>query len=188
MSLEQSIIEFCSPTLAGIKTGSLFTIRFKDISCLEKQVKYFNLFFRSTGVSILIMSTHNSTALIYVFRAHMLAKDLLNPLAQRILTQCGYHSFTIDEVLTYLASRLVNYQEFPHEIGLFLGYPPEDVDGFILHKGKNFRCYKHWKVYNNEEQALITFAKFDKCKEVYTRLWQEGRDILQLTVRKQVVA
>ena len=27
---------------------------------------------------------------------------------------------------------------FPHEIGLLLGYPVEDVLGFIRHQGKNY--------------------------------------------------
>ena len=30
--------------------------------------------------------------------------------------------------------------EFPHEVGLFLGYPPEDVKGFIDHRANNFKC------------------------------------------------
>ena len=30
--------------------------------------------------------------------------------------------------------------EFPHEVGLFLSYPPEDVKGFIDHRANNFKC------------------------------------------------
>ena len=40
--------------------------------------------------------------------------------------------------------------EFPHEVGLFLSYPPEDVKGFIAHRANDFKCAGLWKVYGNE--------------------------------------
>ena len=30
--------------------------------------------------------------------------------------------------------------ELPHEVGLFLSYPPEDVKGFIDHRANDFKC------------------------------------------------
>ena len=30
--------------------------------------------------------------------------------------------------------------EFPHEVGLFLSCPPEDVKGFIAHRANDFKC------------------------------------------------
>ena len=36
--------------------------------------------------------------------------------------------------------------EFPHEVGLFLSYPPEDVKGFIDHRANNFKCAGLWTV------------------------------------------
>lgn len=30
--------------------------------------------------------------------------------------------------------------ELPHEVRLFLSYPPEDVKGFIDHRANNFKC------------------------------------------------
>ena len=42
--------------------------------------------------------------------------------------------------------------ELPHEVRLFLSYPPEDVKGFIDHRAGGFRCAGLWKVYGNEEK------------------------------------
>lgn len=50
--------------------------------------------------------------------------------------------------------------EFPHEVGLFLSYPPEDVKGFIAHRANDFKCAGLWKVYGNEEKARSLFAKY----------------------------
>ena len=68
------------------------------------------------------------------------------------------------------------------EIGLFLGYPVEDVLGFIENAGQNCKCCGCWKVYCNECEAVRTFARYKKCRDIYKRLWQEGRSVLQLTV------
>ena len=51
--------------------------------------------------------------------------------------------------------------EFPHEVGLFLSYPPEDVKGFIDHRANDFKCAGLWKVYGDEEKAL-TVRKIQK--------------------------
>ena len=71
---------------------------------------------------------------------------------------------------------------FPHEIGVFLGYPIEDVIGFINNKGCNFKCCGYWKVYGDKEKAIKEFARYDKCRMIYTKLWNQGRSILKLTV------
>ena len=72
--------------------------------------------------------------------------------------------------------------EFPHEIGIFLDYPLGDVIGFIVNQGRNFKCAGCWKVYCDECACRKTFAKYKKCRDVYVRLWQQGRSVLQLTV------
>ena len=72
--------------------------------------------------------------------------------------------------------------EFPHEVGLFLSYPPEDVKGFIDHRANNFKCAGLWKVYGDEEKARLLFAKYRKCTEIYCALWQSGSKLEQLAV------
>lgn len=52
----------------------------------------------------------------------------------------------------------------PHEIGLFLGYPLDDVKSFIKNKGKNCICCRYWKVYHHPEQAQKTFRLIDEAQ------------------------
>ena len=72
--------------------------------------------------------------------------------------------------------------EFPHEVGLFLSYPPEDVKGFINHRANDFKCAGLWKVYGEEEKACSLFAKYKKCTEIYCALWQSDSKLEQLAV------
>ena len=52
------------------------------------------------------------------------------------------------------------------------GYASTDVEYALL----------RLKVYGDARAASKLFAKFKKCKDVYSRLWSEGRTVLQLTV------
>ena len=72
--------------------------------------------------------------------------------------------------------------EFPHEVGLFLSYPPEDVKGFIDHRTNNFKCAGLWKVYGDEARAEELFRKFKKCTQIYCERWQSGSKMDELAV------
>ena len=72
--------------------------------------------------------------------------------------------------------------EFPHEVGLFLSYPPEDVKGFIAHRANDFKCAGLWKVYGDEQAAKNIFEKYEVCSKIYSLQWQQGKSIEQLTV------
>jgi hypothetical protein len=73
--------------------------------------------------------------------------------------------------------------KFPHEIGVFLGYPLQDVKGFIENNGRNSKYTGLWKVYGDKAASIRMFEKYRKCFSVYSDLWRSGRrDIFQLTV------
>lgn len=121
-------------------------------------------------------------ALLYLFRPARLQQDLDQPGARSLLARYGYRAFQAEEALAQLQTRLREQGGFPHEIGLFLGYPLGDVAGFIRNRGKNCKCSGCWKVYCNELEAQKRFAQIQKCRQVYTRLWTQGRSLWQLTV------
>lgn len=75
---------------------------------------------------------------------------------------------------TDLQSTLSGSCAFPHEIGLFLGYPFEDVMGFIENKGENYLCSGCWKVYSCEQDAKECFCKYKECTRAYEELFDEG--------------
>ncbi len=188
MISEKQIIEQCSLTLSSLKTASLFTVRFNRLEEVEDCIDFWNEKFISCGIKVKMLKTIRNTALIYFYREDMLKYDLDNRFSKRILKRFGYKRLDVDGALEKLSERLSEYEEFPHEIGLFLGYPPKDVEGFICNGGKNCSACRYWKVYGDKSEALQMFSRFDKCNAIYKKLWQQGRDILQLTVKKQLVA
>ena len=108
-----------------------------------------------------------------------MAYDKIIPIRRR-LDHCL--AYAANEHKTDLAAALSGSCAFPHEIGFFLGYPYDDVVGFIENKGKNSLCSGCWKVYCDECEARKTFRRFDKCKEMYRLMFQKGKTVCQLTI------
>ena len=180
--LESGIVAHCAPTLAGIKTANMFNYLPDDMEDLLREVQEENRKLNGKGVYVEILRTGEKRALIYVYRKNKLEADLNREGAENILQTCGYESRGTDCCLRKLQDRFFQYECFPHEVGLFLGYPLDDVTGFIEQKGKNYKCCGIWKVYGDEQKTQVIFRKLKKCSEIYQKLFADGRSILQLTV------
>lgn len=180
--LEKYLIEHCSPTLASLKTANLFTYAYDREADFQEEFRLWEARFREKGVSLMLLRKRRNTALLYVCRKDRLKRDLQQPGVAPFLAACGYPDAEPDAALEQLCCRLAENDAFPHEIGVFLGYPLGDVMGFIRSGGRNCRHAGCWKVYCIEAETLRLFEKFKKCRDVYLRLWNRGRSVLQLTV------
>lgn len=177
---EEYLIQHCAPTLAGIKTGSLFTCPYICREAFLTAVRRMNRQLQGKGLRILPLRWSDSKALIYVYRPKKLTCDIADTDAARILRRQGYDTSTCEKCVHCLARRLRYQEDFPHEIGLFLGYPPQDVRGFM--ENRACKCTGCWKVYGDEETARKKFAQYKKCSRVYREQWARGIDIERLTV------
>ena len=72
--------------------------------------------------------------------------------------------------------------EYPHEIGIFLGYPLEDVVGFIENRGWNYTCCGYWKAYGDPAAAQKCFDRYRKCTAVYKDRYARGVPLIELVV------
>ena len=179
---EEYVVRQCAPTLAGIKTGSLFPCPYQSRQALMSEIRALNRRLSPKGLILLPVRYLDGKALLYLYRPSNLRQDLKDRLAAQVLEQAGYSCSKSEQCVVRLLRRLKENDDFPHEIGLFLSYPPEDVKGFIDNRACNFKCSGLWKVYGDEARAQAMFARFRKCTEIYCKLWQEGSSIEQLAV------
>ena len=100
-------------------------------------------------------------------------------LQMQIMCRCQKRLLVLLYRPKLLQKRIAEKPEFPHEIGIFLGYPLEDVDGFITHQGENCKLCGCWKGYGNVEQARRTFANYEKCRVFLCAKLSKGCNILQ---------
>ena len=179
---EEIIVRHCSPTLAGIKTGNMFSHIFRDDKDMRDSVRRWNRTLGKKGLRVLPLRFRDNRGLIYVYRPAKLSKDLQHSMACKLLRERGYDLQTCQRCIVQLMKRMDENEEFPHEIGLFLGYPPEDVWGFIEKRDEECKCIGCWKVYKDEKVAKKTFEKYKKCTDVYCAQLANGSSIEWLTV------
>ena len=180
--LEAGIVEHCAPTLAGIKMANLFNYTFQRKQVVLEELKNINELLNARGVYMEPLLWRENSVLIYAYRPKYLQTELERIEVMELLYDYGYSKSTTRECIYHLKKRLYHYECFPHEIGIFLGYPLEDVKGFIENKGKNCKSCGVWKVYCNEGEKQKLFDKLKKCKQVYIQVFGEGRHLSQMTV------
>lgn len=178
--LEQYLVAHCSPTLAGIKTANLFSCLKKDMPHLERELQLWRGQLSQKGIALEVLCECPRRTLIYIYCPHRLQQDLAHPTARKVLSLCGYQGQTTQELLDTLRRRIGDGAAFPHEIGLFLGYPPEDVLGFIENEGRNYKLCGYWKVYTNVERAQHLFQQYTHCRSMFCIQTANGVPVMQL--------
>ena len=176
------LIRNCAPTLAGIKTASLFTCPCEDRNALLSDLRRMNRWLTPKGLRILLLRFSDKKALIYLYRPKQLTADLSNEAAATLLERNGYSTGSCEKCLVRLVQKLRQQEDFPHEIGLFLGYPPGDVCGFMENRPRSCKCVGCWKVYTDEASAKRKFDQYRKCTKIYCQQWAKGIDIERLIV------
>lgn len=143
-TLEIQLALQCAPVIAGLKISNLLIIP------SSQEEKLYHIF-RNSEISFfrLLWADGKSTFLLY--HKEMLEAYFMQWEVRTILKEAGYGNLSLDAVLATFRHRFENCRrnrgEFPHEMGILLGYPSEDVSGFIEHKGRDFLYSGYWKVY-----------------------------------------
>ena len=178
------LASLCAPTLAGLKPASLFRYQPGAGQSGSAMAAAWHAALCDRGVAVRVLKTcpRTGAVLVYVYRPAQIDTLLKNHDVLQFLQSEGYRPGTADALLAQLSQRLCCEGDFPHEVGIFLGYPLADVVGFIRNRGQNFTACGHWKVYTDPATAQQQFARYKKCETIYTRCYQSGTPIRRLTV------
>ena len=183
MTFEEALIEHCSPTLAGVKPASLFRFCPRDSALFARRFLALRQQFAARGLRLVILKGCRRTGsyLLYLYRERDLAEVLGRREHRDFLRAMGYTPWEAPgDCLRQLAARLCLEEEFPHEIGLFLGYPIEDVVGFIRYAGKGCKLSGLWKVYGDAEAASRLFDRLSRVCHAVTRRVDKGETLLEV--------
>lgn len=180
--VEQLLARNCSPVLAGIKPANLVSAdREKLPQDMEQILMRYEQDFSARGICFRVLCRCDRRVLILVYSQRQLQQAQQQPEVASFLQKCGYDlHMPLQERVQRLGDKIRQSGEFPHEIGLFLGYPLEDVEGFIRHKGQNFLYSGCWKVYHDVERKQQMFARYLKCRDAVCHQLQMGRSISRL--------
>lgn len=173
---QSKLAEHTAPSLLGIKCACLVSVSRSECE-IHGNVRLFNSRAAETGLKIRVLS-EGSRCLMLLYSESRLSACLNVPERREILRRFGYtDDMTLNECLDRLSERLYTQSEFPHEIGVFLDYPAEDILGFIENNGKNYKLCGCWKVYSDTEKAARAFENYDKCRRFLRRKINTGEDL-----------
>ena len=174
---EKMLADYCAPTLAGKKPASLVSFDKNELD-LEKWFSYYQPGMKKRGIYFFELCDCGNRKLVLIYHREFLIKTLEEPNIRSYLYGCGYANTELENQLCYLAERVQQCREFPHEIGLFLGYPVADVLGFIQNNGRNYKLSGQWKVYSDEKKAKRLFEHYAFCKQIFYELIETGKSIM----------
>ena len=172
--IELQIVLQCAPTIAGLKTSNLLIIPREQ----EDKARYV---LRHSGLLGYRLVYDKRRVIFLVFNRDMLMSYLSQMDVKEFLSSYGYRTDAFGYCLRNFQGRYEQYvrdrKNFPHEMGVFLGYPLEDVEGFIENEGDNFLLSGYWKVYSDQLKKQELFEKFDIVKDDMVRMIGKGCQI-----------
>ena len=179
MSFDQIMIHYSAPTLCGIKPANLFSIKKAVFS--KMSFKKWQTVFDTHGISAIAARISAGNVVVLVYNARLLEQVLNNPVAHSYLAEKGYKNCSdLYAVVKKMINHMKRGKNFPHEIGVILGYPVEDVIAFEKHKGRECKFCGCWKAYSNVENAKQCQCRYRMCSCMCKQLFDEGYTIHQI--------
>ena len=129
--LEVKIAAQCAPVLAGVKPSNMLVLENKHIRDVVRTLE-------GTGLSWRCLYAGSEKNIWLLYRKEALREIVSREEEREFLAENGYEDERLDQMLVRLGQRFREYRKgkearFPHEMGVFLGYPMADVKGFIKH-------------------------------------------------------
>ena len=180
-TLDQRLATHCAPALAGVVPANLITLPRAEFPHLEQDLDRYQRAFACRGVCFYTLCACDRRQLILVYRPQQLSRVLEGEGVGELLAHWGYDlNQPLDQILEQLSRRVAGSPSFPHEIGVFLGYPVEDVMGFMEHKGQNFKLCGPWKVYGDVEAAQARFARMKRVSQRIRERMAQGSSLFEV--------
>ena len=169
--IENQLILQCAPLIVGLRISTLFIAANGD-------VKKICMLLRRSAISYYVIHRTQEKTTMFLFHKRRLEAYFSNPEVRSLLAGAGYAKFGLHEIMFGFGKRYADYRcgktDFPHELGLLLGYPLEDVEGYIENNGENSLYTGCWKVYAHVSEKKRLFRMFDFAKELLIELVNNG--------------
>lgn len=179
-NLESQLVLQCAPLIAGLKKSNFLVIPTGYYSGLK-------LVLNNSQISDYVLMENNQTVSVLLYNKMAMTQYLMDWRVKKLLREMGYFDYGIEAVLAFFAYRYRSYklggQSFPHEMGILLGYPIEDVEGYIHNNGENFICSGYWKVYENPDYKVKLFRRFEYARDMMLHMIAQGVSILEIINR-----
>lgn len=182
LKLRFQIVLQCAPFLKGKKVSCGITME-------DSMYDELHNILSGSGISYRRLSAAEGRCLVLFYREKELSEYVNRVGIRSFIREFGYIEMELDEMLERLSCRtaLFSMEEigYPHEIGIFFGYPVEDVQGFIRNAGREYLFLGYWKVYSNPMAAKMIFKEYDQAKVCAVNEFLTGKSIKDIARNKE---
>ena len=172
--LETQLVLQCSPVLMKLKISNLLIVH------KSNREKVLSLFLETDITSYLIHECEEKATFL-LYRRDDLEYYLRGDRVNELFSLLGYQEKSLIDILREFSKRYSIYKSkkgsFPHEMGLLLGYPVDDVIGFIENQGQNYLYTGYWKVYSNLSNTMQLFEQYNQAKEKVVQMITQGLSV-----------
>ncbi|MCR6515204.1 MAG: DUF3793 family protein [Clostridium sp.] len=179
MRFKKFMLFMLAPVVAGYKPSSTITLVKKSNDYFEWNKSKEELL-KELNLNYIVLRECSEAKIILVFNEAKLRERLKNKDNKNFLEGLNYDlSLDIFEILLKLKERY-NLYHCPHELGIFLGIPVEDVKDFMECTEKKCLACGYWKVYNNYDEAIKTFNNYNLVKDRVINLVNNNNDFINI--------
>lgn len=170
----------CAPALAGIKPANIAACQKAYMPNIHSDIETLNRQLNGKDIYIEPICECEKRVLVMVYRKRRLEAQLQSCKNRAFLSQFGYlETGNMANDIHRLKERLQS-EGFPHEIGVFLGYPLWDIYCFIHHRDEGCLLSGEWKVYHNAAYAQKLFGRYQSCRAALVKKIADGRSLAQV--------
>lgn len=163
--IENFLVYNTSLVIAGVKPAVTIAMKKNNKKLYDNWNDFGKSFVNRISLKFVELRKSNEAIIVMIYDENVLEKELNQKDHIEFLMNLGYSDkVQVNEYVTTLKSRYEKYH-CPHELGLFLGIPFEDVKDFMECTTKKCLLCGYWKVYNDSNKAKMIFSQYDQIKE-----------------------
>lgn len=176
--LQYLIAYHTAPTVQGLKPATLIcpgaASRDLEQALVECEPRLFSAF----GVRIASFRNRADSLLLLIYNPLLLENALAAEEVASLLADAGYEipTASVEPLFAHLRRKCA-CKAFPHEIGVFLGYPPADVRRFMSEGGRGCRNAGCWKSFGSNQAAADCSVRYRKAKLLAAQMIVGGADL-----------
>lgn len=163
--IEKYLLYNLSLVIAGVKPAVTITVKKNNYKLYNNWDTLCRSFIENLELNFIELRESINSIIVMIYDKSILESILTSEDNIEFLNNLGYPNSS--SICDYINTLKIRYEKYncPHELGLFLGIPIEDVKDFMECTTKKCLLCKYWKVYNDSNTAQKTFNTYDKIKD-----------------------
>lgn len=168
------LVEILAPVVLGVKPAELLNVEMNNDSEWEE---FKAIFLKNSALRIKEIRELNGRLQVLFYQRDILNAVLTERPILNFLLSLNYPSkYVLEDYLNWLKGKIISVK-FPHEIGVFLGYPLKDVVGFMGLLPLPYQRTLGWKIYGDEKRSLDIYRRHSQARDMMKTLANELNNV-----------